>query len=107
MTENDTYSFPWRGQWVALVPSQLTTLSLPTSSRRTKKRATRNISHICTQRATIRERREIKAEIEKQNQEPEVFMTTSDKVACKTPAKDHSSEELEDKGADNVNQNIV
>lgn len=34
-------------------------------------------------------------------------MTTSDKVACKTPDEDHSSEELEDKGADNINQKIV
>lgn len=49
---------------------------------------------------------DIKADFEKQNQETEDFMTTSDKIACKTPEEYYNLEELEDMGAETINQKI-
>lgn len=49
---------------------------------------------------------DIKVDFEEQNQEPEDFMTTSDKIASKIPEEYHNLEELEDMGADRINQKI-
>lgn len=49
---------------------------------------------------------DIKADIVKQDQETKDFMTTSDKIPCKTPGENHFLKEIEDKGADNVYQNM-
>ena len=98
--EMNTYSFKWKGVRVTLVPLQPTITSPSKSSLSSEEPKSKQEEETEVMTTSIKlepKVEDIKADIEKQDQEKVYLTANSSEIGCKTSEMDHASDEIEDK----------